>query len=149
MGRLALILLIILPIAEIAVFVKLGQTVGILPTLLGVLLLSALGVWLIRLQGLALGAQLRVTLGRGQLPGRAMADAMFVFVAGFLLAVPGYITDILALLLLIGPLRDALYRLLSRHLRPEPVRPAEGEPYRPRPGPQASIDLDPDAFRQR
>lgn len=139
MGRLLFLVFTVVPIVEIAIFMMLGQAVGILPTLLGILATALLGALLVRIQGLSLIAQIQETIGRGILPARAIADAMMVGIAGVLLLTPGYFTDLLGLLLLIPPVRTLIYRQLrSRFVVVAPGMSAAG----PR-----TIDLDPGGFR--
>jgi UPF0716 protein FxsA len=115
-GRFLLFTFLGLPLIEIAVFIKVGQTFGVLQTLLGVIVAGLLGVAVIRAQGLSLMADIRATMGRGQLPGRAIADAMMVFLAGVLLLIPGYFTDFIGILLLLPPVRELVYSYLKTRM---------------------------------
>jgi UPF0716 protein FxsA len=126
----------IIPIVEIAIFLMLGQAIGIWPTLLGILVTAVLGAVLLRVQGMTLLAEIRETIGRGRLPARALADAMLVGIAGVLLLTPGYFTDVLGILLLVPPVRSLIYGYLRRQFTV--VTPATG----PR-----TIDLDAGDFR--
>jgi UPF0716 protein FxsA len=51
------------------------------------------------------------------MPARQMGDTMFVVMGGLLLAIPGYFTDLMGLLLLLPWTRELIYRLLARNLR--------------------------------
>ena len=116
MGRLFFAAAIALPLMEIAGFVLVGKALGVLGTLGLVLLSGLVGVLVLRAKGMALPFQLRAALERGELPGRSIADAMLVAIAGVLLIIPGFVSDIVALLLLLPPVRSLIYRLLSRNL---------------------------------
>ena len=74
------------------------------------LVTALIGSILIRMQGIALIREIRETVGRGQLPTRALGDAMMVGIAGALLLAPGYFTDLIGILLLIPPVRTVIYR---------------------------------------
>jgi UPF0716 protein FxsA len=125
--RLAYFALLIGPIVEIAVFVLVAQAIGFWPALAGVLLLSLLGAAVVSRQGFSLVAEIRSTIQAGHMPARALADAMLVGIAGLLLLLPGYITDVLGLLLLIPPLRHWSYRWLARRMGIGPAAaPAAG-----------------------
>ena len=115
-GRWIFLVFLIVPIIEIALFVLIGQAVGFWPTVLGILVIALLGSAIIRRQGTALIAEIRSTMGRGQLPARALGDAMLVGIAGVLMVVPGYFTDCLGLLLLVPPIRQAIYWMLKTRL---------------------------------
>ncbi len=116
MGRILFLIFLVVPLIEIACFVLIGQAFGLWPTLLGVVLMAFAGALVLRLQGMALLAEIRDTMGRGMLPARALADAMLVAIAGLLLLTPGYFTDLLGLLLLIPPVRQGLYALLRSQM---------------------------------
>ena len=115
-GRLIFLVFLVVPLIEIALFILIGQAIGLWPTLLGVVAIAIIGSAIIRHQGLSLLAQIRDTMGRGQLPARALADAMLVSIAGILMVTPGYFTDFLGLLLLIPPVRALIYRLVRSRL---------------------------------
>jgi UPF0716 protein FxsA len=139
------LLLLAIPLIEIALFIVIGQAIGVWPTLLGVILGAIIGSMIIRHQGLKLVGDIRNTMGRGALPGLKLADAMLISIAGMLIAVPGYFTDVVGLLLLLPPLRTAIYGFLKRRMRIiGDVAAAGASPSRPR-----TIELDDDQFRPR
>jgi UPF0716 protein FxsA len=144
-GRLLVFVFLGLPLIEIAVFIKVGQSFGVLPTLLGVIVSAALGAAVIRMQGLSLMADIRATMGRGQLPGRAIADAMMVFLAGVLLLIPGYFTDFVGILLLLPPVRELIYGYLKTRM--VVVSSATSRPGAPPSGPR-TIELDDDDYHR-
>lgn len=115
MAPLILILLISLPFLEIAGFIIVGDWLGALPTI-GLLILSMLaGSALLR--GRGLGAILRSPQGRDA--SRLVADlgdTLFLALAGLLLLIPGFVTDLLALPLLLPPVRKGLMVLALRRL---------------------------------
>lgn len=115
MAPLILILLIALPFLEIAGFIIVGDWLGALPTL-GLLILSMLaGSALLR--GRGLGTLLRTPQGRD--PSRLVADlgdTLFLALAGLLLLIPGFVTDLLALPLLLPPVRKILMVLALQRL---------------------------------
>jgi UPF0716 protein FxsA len=140
MARILFVVFTIIPIIEIAVFILLGQTIGLWPTLLGVLATAVIGALMVRIQGLSLIAEIRETVARGRLPARALGDAMLVGMAGVLLLTPGYFTDLLGILLLIPPVRGLIYKRLARRFGVvTPAAPA-GDP--------RIIDLDAGDFRR-
>lgn len=112
MGKL-LLLLILLPVAEIYLLLRLGEWIGALPTL-GLLLASAvLGSALARSQGARTLRQMQAALARGETPAEGMLGPALVVVGGVLLMVPGVISDVMGLLLLLPPTR----RLVAAQLR--------------------------------
>lgn len=106
---LALIFLL-LPIVEIALFIKVGGLIGVLPTLSLVVLALLAGVALIRQQGLNTLDQLSRDLENGRSDGDHLAHSALKVVAGILLILPGFLTDAVALLLMVPPIRTLLIR---------------------------------------
>jgi len=107
--RTAVMLLFLgIPLLEIVVLIKVGQLIGFWPTF-GLLVLSATaGMLIIRAQGVSLVGRMFDTIGRGGLAFVSMVDSYVVIVAGCLLIVPGFVTDGLALALLLPPLRQMI-----------------------------------------
>lgn len=102
-----------LPIAEIAVFIVVGQYIGLWPTLGMILLTAVIGSMLLRIQGFGLLARIKEETGEGRVPGRELVHGVMIMLAGILLLTPGFITDVLGILLFIPPIRDAGWRLLK------------------------------------
>jgi UPF0716 protein FxsA len=143
--RAILMLMLMTPLIEIATFIRVGELIGLWPTLLGVVVSAVVGILVIQSQGLALATQLRAAMSRGEVPAQTVADAMMVFVAGVLLVVPGYFTDVLGLLLLIPPVRTLLYN--HKKARTTVVASVHTSPGRQE-GPRV-IELDDDNYRER
>ena len=152
MGRLIFLGFLAVPLIEIALFIMVGQAIGLGPTLLLVLLSAVAGVLIIRWQGMALLRTIQATMGRGLLPGQTLADTMMIWFGGALLVVPGFFTDFVGLVLLIGPVRHLVYRLLQSRMRPADIG-SVGSTWRQSDPTtlkdQRTIDLDDDDFRSR
>jgi UPF0716 protein FxsA len=116
-GRIVLLSFLLLPLIEIALFVVVGQAIGLWPTLLGVVLTGLAGALVLRWQGIAALREMQVRLQRGEIPARQMGDTMLIGLGGLLLLLPGYFTDIVGLLLLLPWTRTLIYRLLARNLK--------------------------------
>jgi len=113
MGRLLFAIFLVVPFIEIAIFILLGQSIGLWPTLLGVVVTALIGSIVIRLQGVSLIEEIRAYSARGTLPGRQIAEGVMLAVAGALLLTPGYFTDTLGFLFLVPPVRRAIYEFLK------------------------------------
>lgn len=109
--------LLLLPVLELAVMIAVGRRIGPLPTLGALLLISLAGALLVRRQGAAAWRSLNDSLRAGNPPTRKLADATVLVIAGVLLLVPGFLTDVVALLLLFPPTRPLLRRPLERSFR--------------------------------
>lgn len=106
-----------LPLLEIALFILVGRAIGLLPTLTLVILSALAGGLVLRRQGLDVVARLRSNVSAGTMPGRAVFDTMLVGLAGLLLILPGFFSDLVALGLLLPPLRDWMFSALAGRVR--------------------------------
>jgi len=107
---------IVLPIAELYLIYKVGDSIGILPTLALLALDSIIGSVLLRTQGRAVWRRFQATMQAGRMPHREVQDGVLVIFGGALLITPGFLTDILGLLLLIPPTRAVVRRFVMRAL---------------------------------
>ncbi|TIT49164.1 MAG: membrane protein FxsA, partial [Mesorhizobium sp.] len=94
--------LLALPLLEIAGFVVVGREVGALAT-----------VGLVRHQGFGVMARIRAEMAAGHDPSRQLAHGAMIVVAAVLLIIPGFITDIIGLLLFLPPVRDFAWSRLK------------------------------------
>ena len=115
-----LLAILLLVFAEIAVFVVVGNAIGVLATLALTALAMLLGAALLRRLGLVALKRAEASLARGENPIGDVFDAACVALAGVLLILPGFLTDVLALMLLLGPLRRWVGALLWRRLQASP-----------------------------
>ena len=114
MALLLVLLFIILPVAEIYVIIKVGEAIGVLPTVALLILDGFLGAFLLRHQGRAVWRRFNEALAAGKVPAREVFDGAMVIVGGAFLLAPGFITDVIGLLLLIPPSRAVLRGTLSK-----------------------------------
>ena len=113
MGLLLVVLFIVVPIAELYVLIQIGQAIGVLPTIALLILDSVLGAALMRAQGRAAWMRFNRALAEGRVPGREVMDGALVIFGGALLLTPGFLSDILGLILLLPPTR-AIVRTRAR-----------------------------------
>jgi UPF0716 protein FxsA len=105
-------LFIVVPIVELYVIIEVGQAIGVVPTLALLLADAVLGSLLLRHQGRGAWRRFNEALAQRRFPGREVADGAMIVIGGTLLLTPGFVTDIVGLLLLIPPTRAILRRLL-------------------------------------
>ncbi|ODT06722.1 MAG: membrane protein FxsA [Mesorhizobium sp. SCN 65-20] len=140
------LLILALPLLEIAGFVVVGSEIGVLPTI-GLVLLSAVaGSVLLRVQGFGVMARIRTELEAGRDPSKQLANAAMIVLAGVLLLIPGFISDIVGILLFLPPVREIAWRFLSK--RVHFASDFSGFARRGQPGRSRTIDLDEDEFRR-
>lgn len=101
------------PVVELAVIVQVAGAVGVANTIGLLVAVSLLGAWLARREGLGVLRRIRAALGRGDAPDTELVDGGLILLAAALMVAPGFISDVLALLLLVPPTR-ALVRVPVR-----------------------------------
>jgi UPF0716 protein FxsA len=139
-------LFLVIPISEITLFVLVGGQIGVLPTIGLVILTAAAGSILLRWQGMNALARIQKEIAANRVPGKELVQGVMILLAGLLLMTPGFLTDVLGLLLFIPPVRDAVWRFLSSRVNVQTfgtgfVRHGAG---RPEPG---VVDLDEDEYQ--
>lgn len=72
------------------------------------LLTAAVGWWFARREGLSLWTELESVVAKGRVPTEEMVDAVLVLVGGWALIIPGFVTDLLGIVLLVPPVRGML-----------------------------------------
>ncbi|MEN8778928.1 MAG: FxsA family protein [Glaciecola sp.] len=111
MGKL-FILFVVMPIAEIAVLINVGEIIGGWNTVLLVILSAMLGAILVKREGVATLAQAQLKMQKGELPAKELGSGLLLLVAGVLLVTPGFITDIFGLLLTLPFTRNRIGEVL-------------------------------------
>lgn len=114
MPLLLILLFIVVPIAELYVIIKVGELIGVFPTLILLLADALLGSWLLKHQGRGAWRRFNEALAERRFPGREVVDGALIIVGGTLLLTPGFLTDIVGAFLLIPPTRAIARRLLKR-----------------------------------
>jgi UPF0716 protein FxsA len=123
---LALLLLIVWPVAEIYVAIKVAEAIGVLWTVLLLIAGWPVGTWAIRTAGRTAWRRLGEAVAAGRPPGREVLNGALVLAGGTLLLVPGFITDLLGLCLLLAPSRALTRGLLVRNFQSRFVVRATG-----------------------
>ena len=112
-GRL-LFLFILVPLLELYILIKIGGYLGAFPTVALVVFMALAGIVLARFEGLRTLQQIRQSLAQGIVPAEKMVDGVLIFIGGILLIIPGVLTDLFALVLLIPYTRTIFKRWLRR-----------------------------------
>lgn len=110
-----LLLFIVLPLAELVVFGTVSARIGGLNALLLCVLAAILGGVLIQRQGLKTLAALRESLQHNQIPLTEIFDGFCIATAGILLIIPGFITDLIGILLLLPYMRHIARGFIKNH----------------------------------
>ncbi|MGK9233006.1 FxsA family protein [Inquilinus limosus] len=109
-----LALLLLVPVlAEITVFILVGRWIGVLATLVLFIAIGVIGSLLLKRQGMRALREMQAALARGEPPAEPVAHAALLVLAALLLIFPGFLSDLMALPLLLPPVRRAVIRWLG------------------------------------
>jgi len=114
MPLLLILLFIVVPVAELYVIIKVGELIGVWPTLALLLADALLGSWLLKHQGRNAWRRFNEALAARRFPGREVVDGALIIVGGTLLLTPGFLTDIVGVFLLLPPTRAIARRVMKR-----------------------------------
>lgn len=110
------VLFLAVPLAELYVLIQVGQVIGALNTVGLLLLVSIVGAWLAKREGIGVLRRMQAAVNAGRVPGTELVDAFLILLAAALMLTPGFLTDIVAILLLLPPVRAGARRALRRRL---------------------------------
>lgn len=119
-----LLLFVGVPLIELYFLIQVGSEIGALPTIGLSIFTALLGGALVRIQGFSVLMRVRDAMARNQVPALEMLDGALLLVAGLVLLLPGFFTDILGFLLLVPVLRRLL---MSRFVHIVPNQPPPGQ----------------------
>jgi UPF0716 protein FxsA len=112
-----LLLFLIVPVVELWVIIQVGGLIGALPTIALLIGVSVVGAWLMKREGLGIWRKVTSELEQGIVPTNAVVDGFLVLLAGALMLTPGFLTDVVGILLLVPPTRALLRTGLVRRYR--------------------------------
>jgi UPF0716 protein FxsA len=127
---LLVLIFIVVPLAELYVIIEVGQAIGTVPTIAILVVDSVVGSLLLRSQGRGAWRRLNQALAAGRPPAREALDGTLIVFGGALLITPGFVTDVLGLILLVPPTRALVRRALVARLSRRVVLTVAGRPVR-------------------
>jgi UPF0716 protein FxsA len=141
MTRFVAMTAIFLPFLEIPAFVLVSHWIGVIPALVLVVAGVVCGILVLRRVGLNAVVSLRLAMARGEEPGHTLINAACSALAGFLLTIPGFISDLAAFALFLPVTRNYLLRRVARHFDAHVhVHPGFGAgPTNPRPDSRTDV----------
>jgi UPF0716 protein FxsA len=105
------LIFIVTPLIELYILIEVGSAIGALPTILIIIATAALGGILMKYQGVQLVKQTQREMAQGHLPQQAALEGALIFIGGIILFLPGLVTDVIGLLLLLPPVRAKVAKL--------------------------------------
>ncbi len=113
---LLVLLFVLVPIAELAIIVQVGQAIGVWWTIGLLLVMSVLGGWLMKREGIGVWRRIQAAVSAGRVPGKELVDAFLILFGGALMLTPGFVTDVLGMALLLPPVRAVVRRIAAARL---------------------------------
>lgn len=135
---------ILVPIAEIALFIEVGGEIGLWNTIAVVVLTAIVGTWMLRTQGMLTLRRAQESLARQEFPVSEVFDGLCLLVGGVLLLTPGFLTDAVGFLLFLPPLRKVIRRMVWRYLSASATFWVDEEMARGAPAPRRRVGDDGD-----
>ncbi|MFI5045495.1 MAG: FxsA family protein [Acidimicrobiia bacterium] len=132
--------LLLLPVVELAVIVQVGSWLGGWETIALLVMVTVVGVWIVKQQGIGAWSRIRGDLAAGRVPGTAIIDGALILTAGVLFLIPGFVTDIIAVVLLLPPVRVACRGALGRRFRVVAALHTASGPTAGRPDPAYDVE---------
>lgn len=109
-----LVAFVLVPTAELVLFLYSGQLIGLLPTIAIILFTGIGGAILAKRQGIKAWHELRRRMQVMETPGDALIDSVCILIGGIFLIMPGFITDIIGLLLLFNWPRNRIRPFIQK-----------------------------------
>jgi len=107
-----LLSIVAFPVVEIIILLLSGKVIGFWPTLFFLIAMGIVGGYIAKQQGLETLRRAQTQMNVGQLPGNEMINGLCIMIGGILFLLPGFITDILGLILVLPPTRKLCKPLL-------------------------------------
>ena len=100
------LLLIFIPIIEIAIFITVGSNIGVLNTIAIILITALVGIFFVRRQGINLLFNAQKNLSQGVMPTAEIKGGIFLLISGLLLITPGFFTDCIGFAIFLNPIQS-------------------------------------------
>lgn len=107
-------LIVVVPFVELWLIIQVGREVGFIPTLAVLFAVSILGSAVVKREGVKVYRDFTGAISRGEIPSREIVHGVCILIAGVFLLAPGFVTDILAILLLLPPVRGVVAAVVLR-----------------------------------
>jgi len=131
---LLLVAFIVVPVLEIWVIIQIGQVIGAWWTVLLLIADAVFGSWLVRHEGGRAWRALQDALQQGRLPANELADGVLLLIGGTLMLAPGFVSDLVGVLLILPITRPVGRRILARFIARRLGVSTGPNRQRPRPG---------------
>lgn len=114
MAALLAVAFLVVPLLELFVIIQVGSAIGALNTIGLLVVVSVVGGWLMKREGLAVIRRVQDSLHAGIVPATEVVDGFLILLGGALMLTPGFLSDVVGLGLLLPPVRAVVRRILRR-----------------------------------
>ena len=122
-----LISIIAIPIIEILLFIKIGENIGAINTILLIIITAVVGLYFARIEGIRTIKSGFLNIYQNKLPVYEMLSGASIAIAALFLIVPGFFTDAFGFLLLIPFTRKILLTSIMRKKQNKDDKTIEAE----------------------
>lgn len=112
-----ILLFVLLPLCELFLLIRIGQLIGLFPTIAICIVTGVLGATLTRRSGVSILNRIQGEMSQGRVPAREIVEGLLVLVSGVVLLTPGVMTDAAGFLLLAPPIRRTVAGVLVHHFK--------------------------------
>lgn len=109
-----LILIILIPVIEIYLFIKIGSQIGAITTIMLIFITAIVGVYYAKYEGLNTLKSGFSQLSRNETPTYEMLSGAAIAFAAVLLIIPGFLTDMIGFLLIFPISRKLIFKFYSK-----------------------------------
>jgi UPF0716 protein FxsA len=107
----------IVPFIELFLLLTVGREIGIVPTVGMIILTAVIGAALAKREGWRVFTEWQTAIAEMRVPAEGITSGLLVLVGGALLIAPGVLTDIVGILLMIGPIRRVVARWIEARVK--------------------------------
>ncbi len=111
-----LLSIILIPIIEIYLFIKIGAYIGAFNTILLIFFTATLGIFYARYEGLNTLRSSYIQIVKNEMPAYEIISGAAIAFGAFLLIIPGFATDILGFLMIFPITRKLIFGKISKNL---------------------------------
>ncbi|MBP9854290.1 MAG: FxsA family protein [Candidatus Omnitrophica bacterium] len=101
---------------ELYVIIEVGSSIGAFNALVLLIVMGMVGAFLARIQGFIILNKINLSLERGQLPSSELMDGLMILSGGVLLIIPGFVSDVMGLCLLIPATRSIIKLFIQKKM---------------------------------
>ena len=109
-----LLLIILIPIVEIYLFIKIGAQIGAITTIIFIFITAIVGVYYAKYEGLNTLRSGFTQLSKNEAPTYEMVSGAAIAIAALLLIIPGFATDIIGFLIIFPVTRKIFLKKFSK-----------------------------------